>query len=150
MKKILVVTALCVSLIFVGCTGGKLDLAKFDNWFNTNASSIQTSVYLTTDLALRGNPAEAVRITAAVKKLQAAITAGQIVKVSDVQPFINAQLPKLGLLPEDMILVNLLMAKLQPAILNTLQVLNLKNPSDQLLEINAILGYVTDVSSVIK
>jgi len=132
------------------CTGGKLDLAKFDNWFNTNASSIQTTVYLTTDLLLRGKPDQAAKVTNAVNKLKAAITAGQIAKVSAIQPFINKEIAKLGLLPEDVILVNALSAKLQPEILRTLQVLNLKNPADQLVEINKILGYITDVSSVIK
>jgi hypothetical protein len=125
-------------------------LAKFDNWFNTNTNSIQTTVYLATDLLLRGKPAEAQKVTDVVDLLKAAITTGRVVKVNDIQPFIDSEIKKLKLLPEDVVLVNLLSAKLQPEILRTLQVLNLKNPADQLVEVNKILGYITDVSSVIK
>jgi hypothetical protein len=150
MKKLLIVLAVVMTISMVGCTGGKLDLAKFDNWFNTNTNSIQTTVYLATDLLLRGKPAEAQKITDLVDMLKAAITTGRVIKVNDIQPFIDNEVKKLKLLPEDVILVKVLMTKLQPEIVKTLTILNLKNPSDQLVEINKILGYVTDVSSVIK
>lgn len=135
-----------LALALSGCS----NMGRFDNWFNTNTDSLKTAVHILTASELKGKPATAALVTATITKLRGHISSGALTSANMVQAYITAEIAKLPILPEDMVIVNDLTGKLQAKIIEAFAVLNLNDPANQLVEIDTVLGWVADVSSVIK
>jgi hypothetical protein len=147
MKKNVFAMLMMVSLMFVsGCA----EMNRFSNWFNTNEDSLKTTVYITTDAILRNKPADALKVTQILVKVRDQIKAGTLTTASNVKAYIDNEISHASSNPADLIILNILTDDLQKRIIDTLTVLNLKTPAEQLVEVDTILGWVLDISSKIK
>jgi hypothetical protein len=144
MKKVIIIAVL--TFVLAGCA----KLASFNNWFNTNSDSVKTSIHLITDILLKGNPAKAAKWTVAIGKVQKQIPEGTLVPASLLADYINSQLKHTDLDAADLIVLADMTGPVQAKLLDTLTVLNLKDVPAQLVDVKLILGWVTDISSVIK
>ena len=142
--------AVCILLVVVMAMSGCAQLKQFDNWFNTNQASLKTAVYIATDASLRNRPQDALKVVDIVTKVKAGIAAGTLTNASTIQAFVANEMSNLNLNPADQIVMQPLLEAIEAKVVDTFKVLNLSTPSDQLVEINTILGWVLEVASVIK
>jgi len=141
--------AIVLAVALTGCASTQ----RFDNWFNTNTDSLKKTVHMTTAAFLYGHPDRAARVSAVCTTVRGKISAGKLTTASMVRAEIDAELEKLDLDPLDMVLMEDFIGGpegLQQQIIDTFAILNFKNPAEQLVELDRVLGWVLEVSRVIK
>ena len=90
----------------------------------------------------------AAKITAIVTNVQKQIATGTLTSANIVQTYVASQLTGLNLAPTDQVVMNDLLGQVQTALVQTFTKANITAPADQLVEINKVLAWVLEISTL--
>jgi len=139
MKKIIVL--LVAVTMLMGC-------ATVKGLFTNNEADLQLAVHIATAIVVKGHPADAAKITAIVTNVQKQIATGTLTSANIVQTYVASQLTGLNLAPTDQVVMNDLLGQVQTALVQTFTKANITAPADQLVEINKVLAWVLEISTL--
>lgn len=144
---LLAVVAVIVALGMTGCTAKQF--SSVTDWYKSSESNLRTSVHTTTTLIIR-TPERAAKVTKALQDVQAKIVAGTLVNASMVEDYTNELLKGAGFTPADLVVLNDLMPQIKEAIVAVFKSEQLTNAKDQLVEIDKVLGWILDITTIVK
>jgi hypothetical protein len=145
MKRIIGIVALCILL--TGCTTKQFNAVT--DWYKSSESELRLAVHTTTNVLVRTSD-RAATITKVVKSIQSKIADGTLVNASMVQDYINSYLVSSGVTAGDIIVINDLLPEIKKSIIKVFESEQLTNAKDQLVEINKVLGWILDITTLIK
>ncbi len=142
MKKIFVVTALCVSLMLVGC-------ATVKGWFASPDTQliVQLAVTDATFRTIQAKPQWQAPIQSITTAAIGVIDNGTTTDLNGLVAFVNSKIPA-TLTPEEKALAGILIQNVQVSI-QSYFVKNNVDPKGQLVEVRKVLGWIHD-AAVIK
>jgi hypothetical protein len=141
MKKI--VPVVIVTLMLSGC-------ATFSSWFGKNEAKLQLGVHIATNIAIRGNPDRATRITNIASKTKSLIATGTITNGSMVKDYVLKEVSSMNLTDADKVVLNDLLNQVQDAIKQAFTDMGIATPEDQMVEIGKVLDWVLEISTTVK